>query len=105
MTAQELKKANPDIFFVKTKKFIENLSYNLVKESYIPEDDSPLPARETLNEKTRLYPLSVTAYPNVLKRMTAMEAGAWAITKCLQQHWNLSLDNFQCCLANLEMDF
>ena len=43
--------------------------------------------------------------PSVLKRMTAMEAGVWAIEKCHQQHWDLTLDNFQCCLANLEMDF
>lgn len=105
MTAQELKKSHPDVFFVKTRKFIDKPSYQLVKESYIPEDDSPFPSREQLSEKTRLYPLSITAYPNVLRRMSAMEAGAWAVTKCRQQKWELTLDNFQCCLANLEMDF
>ena len=58
MTAQEFKKNFPDAFFVKTRKFIDKPSYQLVKESYIPEDDSPFPAREQLSEKTRLYPLS-----------------------------------------------
>ena len=46
MTAQEFKKNFPDAFFVKTKKFIDKPSYQLIKESYIPEDDSPFPARE-----------------------------------------------------------
>lgn len=105
MTAQELKKYHPDVFFVKTKKFIDRPNYYLIKESYIPEDDSPFPEVKQLNENTRLYPLSITAYPGVLKRMSAMEAGAWAVTKCRQQKWELTLDNFQCCLANLEMDF
>ena len=43
MTAQELKKSHPDVFFVKTKKFIDRPNYYLIKESYIPEDDSPFP--------------------------------------------------------------
>ena len=104
MTAAELKARNPNVHFIKTKHPVERLNIALLQEAFIPDDDTPSFPNQ-INEKTRIYPLSVTAYPAVLRRMTAMEAGAWAITKCHQQHWELELDNFQCCLANLEMDF
>lgn len=105
MTSQELKENCPDVFFIKTKEFIDRPNYGILKESYIPEDDSPFPEPAQVTKNTRIYPLSITAYPGVLKHMSAMEAGAWAITKCRQQNWELTLDNFQSCLANLEMDF
>lgn len=49
--------------------------------------------------------VSVTEFPGVLSHMTAMQAGAWAVTKCLSVGWELSYDNFNSCLANLEMDY
>ncbi len=105
MTVQELKQNLPQMYFIKTKKTVTEPDYYLLKEAYIPDSDSYFPEPNEVTGRTRIFPLSVTAYPGVLKRMTAMEAGAWAFTKCKQQHWELSLDNVQCCLANLEMDF
>ena len=103
MTKEELKAKNPKINFIKTKWLVEKPDPELLKEAFIPDEDmTEFPKIET---GTRIYPLSITTYPSVLKRMTAMEAGVWAIEKCHQQHWDLTLDNFQCCLANLEMDF
>jgi hypothetical protein len=104
MTAAELRQKKPEVFFIKTKQFVSEPKLALLKEAFIPDDDVPT-FPETLTKNTRIYPLAVTEYPSVLRRMTAMEAGAWAITKCHQQKWPLELDNFQCCLANLEMDF
>ena len=104
MTVQELKARYPDVHFIKTKTPVERPNLALLKEAFIPDGDTPS-FPDNITEKTRIYPLSVTAYPAVLRRMTAMEAGAWAITKCRQQKWEAELDNFQCCLANLEMDF
>ena len=103
MTAEELRAKNPKINFIKTKSLVEKPDPELLKEAIIPDED--MPEFPKIEEGTRIYPLSITAYPSVLKRMTAMEAGAWAIEKCHQQGWDLTLDNFQCCLANLEMDF
>jgi len=104
MTAAELRQKKPEVFFIKTKHPVEEPNLDLLREAFIPDTDVPV-FPETVTKDTRIYPLSVTAYPSVLGRMTAMEAGAWAITKCHQQKWALELDNFQCCLANLEMDF
>ena len=91
------------INFIKTKQPVENPDAQLLRENFIPDDD--MKEFPVIEEGTRIYPLSVTTYPGVLTRMTAMEAGIWAMKKCRQQHWSLELDNFQCCLANLEMDF
>ena len=104
MTKAELKERYPNTHFIKTKHLVERPNLALLKEAFIPDDDTPT-FPEEITEKTRIYPLSVTAYSSVLRRMTAMEAGAWAVTKCKQQNWDLELDNFQSCLANLEMDF
>ena len=103
MTPAELKKTAPHINFIKTKFLVERPNVELLKSAFIPDED--MPEFPEIKENTRIFPLSITAYPSVLKRMTAMEAGIWAITKCRQQNWEYSLDNFQCCLANLEMDF
>ncbi|MCR5252597.1 MAG: hypothetical protein K6C98_02655 [Treponema sp.] len=103
MTAEELKKAKPNVNFIKTKVFVEKPDIELLKSSFIPDED--MPEFPKIEKGTRIYPLSITEYPSVLSRMTAMEAGAWAITKCKQENWELELENFQSCLANLEMDF
>lgn len=103
MTTAELKANYPNVYFIKTKILVEKPDPNLLKDNFIPDDD--VTRFPEIRKGMRIYPLSITAYPSVLKSMTAMEAGAWAMTKCEQQDWELSLDNFQCCLANLEMDF
>lgn len=103
MTEAELKANYPNVYFIKTKVLVEKPEPNLLKDNFIPDDD--VKSFPEIRKGMRIYPLSITAYPSVLKSMTAMEAGAWAMTKCEQQDWELSLDNFQCCLANLEMDF
>ena len=106
MTVQELKSAYPNLLFIRAKYWVEKPSYNRLKEAFLPDEDTasfPLP--EAITERTRIYPLAITQYPGVLKRMTAMEAGAWAVSKCGQQHWPVNLKNVQCCLANLEMDY
>lgn len=103
MTVAELKEIQPNVNFIKTKRFIDVPDVNLLEDAFIPDKDMPVFPK--IEKGTRIYPLSITEYPAVLKRMTAMEAGAWAITKCRQQNWTLVLENFQACLANLEMDF
>ena len=104
MNVAELKALNPNVNFIKTKYFVDKPNIQILKDAFIPDDDMKA-FPENITEKTRIYPLSVTEYPGVLKRMTAMEAGAWAISKCRQQGWDLDYDNFQCCLSNLEMDY
>ncbi len=106
MTVEKLRSVYPDLFFIRTKRWVEKPDYNQLKEAFIPdEDSSSFPLMETITSDTRIYPLSITEYPGVLKRMTAMEAGAWAISKCGEQHWPVNFKNIQCCLANLEMDY
>lgn len=103
MTAAELKEQKPYVNFIKTKVPVEKPDVELLKSAFIPDED--MPEFPKIEKNTRIYPLSIKEFPSVLSRMTAMEAGAWAITKCKMEHWELELENFQSCLANLEMDF
>lgn len=107
MTVAELHERYPNAHFIKTKNLVERPNIGLMMEAFIPDADTPeFPVNPfDHSEKTTIYPLSVTVYPGVLSRMTAMEAGAWAASKCKQQKWELSKDNIEACLANLEMDF
>ena len=102
MTVSELRLKAPKINFIKTKWVVDKPVLSLLKEAFIPDDD--MNTFPSIESGTRIYPLSITEYPSVLKRMTAMEAGVWAIEKCHSEGWAMELDNFQCCLANLEMD-
>lgn len=106
MTVQELKSIYPNLLFIRAKHWVEKPSYDSLKEAFIPDEDTTafLPP-EAITKKTRIYPLVITAYPGVLKRMTAMEAGAWAVSKCEKEHWQVNFKNVQCCLANLEMEY
>lgn len=104
MTVQELKERFPDTHFIKTKSYIEKPDIGLMEMEFIPdEDSSEFP--EIIPGRTKICPLSVTSFPAVLRRMTAMEAGAWAVSKCRQQGWNTDKDDIECCLSNLEMEF
>ena len=100
--ATELKEKYPNMNFIKTKVFVEKQNLELLKNAFIPDED--MPDFPEFYDGIRILPFSITEYPSVLNRMTAMEAGSWAISKCKEQKWELNLDNFQCCLANLEMD-
>jgi len=99
-----LKSRYPRTHFIKTKSYIEKPDVALMQREFIPDSDTPA-FPEIIMGKSKCYPLSVTSFPGVLKRMTALEAGAWAITKCQEQNWQVDKDNIECCLSNLEMDF
>ena len=102
MTVAELKEIQPNVNFIKTKRFIDVPDVKLLEDAFIPDEDMPVFPK--IEKGTRIYPLSITEYPAVLTKMTAMEAGVWAIEKCHEQEWDFELENFQCCLSNLEMD-
>ncbi|MDE5898760.1 MAG: hypothetical protein K2H09_05795 [Treponemataceae bacterium] len=104
MTVAELKALFPNTHFIKTKTHIDRPVIALMQQEFIPDADTPeFPGLDI--GTSRLYPLSITAYPAVLASMTAMEAGAWAVGKCIREHWEITKDNIESCLANLEMDF
>lgn len=108
MTVDEIRQKRTPTFFIKTKSFIEFNDIRIMRKEFIPDSDMPeFPpiSDEAPVESYRIYPLSVTEFPGVLSHMTAMQAGAWAVTKCLSVGWELSYDNFNSCLANLEMDY
>ena len=100
MTKEEFTKTCPNLVFVKTKKHIDSQG-KLRNENFIFDDDTPT----LVKNATVIMPLSITDFPGVLKSMTAMEAGIWAVSKCNQQKWEITRDNVDSCLANLEMDF
>lgn len=92
---------NSDIVsFCKVGKPITKENFTSEFQKYfIPDQDAP-----EIASNTAWIPLSVTDYPSVLKSTTANQAGYWAIQKCKKEGWNITLDNIECCLTNLEMD-
>lgn len=86
------------VSFCKVNKKInkENIDTDF-REAFIPDEDTP-----QLVPGVLWIPLNVQSFPNVLKSMTANQAGYWAIRKCIQQGWPIT--DWECCLANLEMD-
>lgn len=86
--------------FCKVNKTItkENLKADF-KSSFIADPDTP--ALGT-GAKILWIPLCITIYPKVLASMTANQAGYYALKKCREQRWPHS--DYDCCLANLEMD-
>ena len=94
------KKDYPNLAFVKSKIRIEEQG-GMKDENFIFDDDTPT----LVKNATTVMPLSITDFPGVLKSMSAMEAGVWAVTKCQEQGWEITRDNIESCLSNLEMDF
>ena len=100
MNMDEFRLEYPNLVFVKSRSHIENEN-ELRDENFIFDDDTPT----LVKNATTVMPLSVTDFPRVLKSITAMEAGVWAVSKCREQKWEISRENIDSCLANLEMDF
>ena len=100
MNMDEFRLEYQNLVFVKSRSHIENEN-ELRDENFIFDDDTPT----LVKNATTVMPLSVTDFPGVLKSMTAMEAGVWAVSKCREQKWEISRENIDSCLANLEMDF
>ncbi len=91
---------NPEkkVSFCKVKKKINEENFKTdFNDAVIIDDDTPKGSPEML-----WIPLEVSSFPNVLKSMTANQAGYWAIRKCKQQGWPIT--DWECCLSNLEMD-
>lgn len=86
------------VSFCKVKKQITEENFKTdFNDAIILDDDTPKACPEML-----WIPLEVKHFPNVLKSMTANQAGYWAIRKCKQQGWPIT--DWKCCLINLEMD-
>lgn len=103
MTKEEYRTRFPETFFIKTRLTLDNPTMDEIRENFIPDEDQP--EFPEITERTRLCLLSLTSYPGVLGRNTALEAGLWAMSKCENQHWDVTTANIRACLANLEMDF
>ena len=67
------------------------------ESSFIADADTP-----KSGTKIHWIPLCINTYPKVLASMTANQAGYYALKKCNEQHWPYT--DYECCLANLEMD-
>ena len=92
------------VYFIRTRTDVNVPSLEILRKEFIPEDDQP-EFPKIINDDTRIYPFSEKSFPGILSSMTATEAGKWAIQKCKSENWELSKDNIECCLSNLEMDF
>lgn len=100
MTKEEFTQKYPTLVFVKTKSRVE-AGEGLRDDNFIFADNTPALVKDV----SVIMPLNVADFPCVLRSMTAMEAGMWAVGKCLRQGWEVSGETIESCLANLEMDF
>ena len=100
MTKKEFTQKYPTLVFVKTKSRVE-AGEELRDDNFIFDDDTPALVKGV----SVIMSLSIADFPGILKSMTAMEAGMWAVEKCFQQGWEVGRETIETCLANLEMDF
>lgn len=104
MTAEEFRARYPRTHFIRTKSYIDRPDVELMRREFVPDMDTP-EFPEIIVGRSKCYPLSETSFPNVLRCMSALEAGAWAVSKCFEQGWQICKGNIEACLANLDMDF
>ena len=88
-------------WFVKTIKHVSTEEELNNRENLIFEENSPT----EMIGIAKVCPLAQEDFPTVLQRMTAMDAGNWAVEKCHQQGWEVNKDNIGACLCNLEIDY
>lgn len=92
MTVENARIEYPSVYFIRTKQKVWKPNEELLKSAFISESDqNEFP--EIIEGKTRIYPLAESSFPEVLRRMTATQASSWAISKCRQQKWEVSIDN------------
>lgn len=86
------------VSFCKVSKIITEENFKTdFKSSFIADQDTP-----DASSKVHWIPLCITTYPKILASMTANQAGYYAFKKCNEQKWPCT--DYDCCLANLEMD-
>jgi len=103
----ELRRLMPYLRFLKVRT-----NENGEPTTYFPQVDTPQfqdnqtfihPTNKTEMKEQDIY-LSITTYPNTLKMMTAMEAGAYALRKCLKENKPITEFHLLAAIAHLEME-
>lgn len=102
MTIEQMKKQYPKLFFIKTSDNIPVPDYHLMKSKFIPDFDTK--ECPPLQIGMELYPISKRIYPAICAVLTSMQAGAYAVTVCNRENWELTKENLECAWGNLESD-
>lgn len=104
---EELRRLIPYLRFLKVRTNEKGFP-----TTYFPQVDTPNfqegqtfihPTNKTEMKEQDIY-LSITTYPNTLKMMTAMEAGAYALRKCLKENKPITEFHLLAAIAHLEME-
>jgi hypothetical protein len=104
---EQLQRKLPYIRFLKVRTNSEGEAVTYFEQpdtpQFHPGETFVNPLSGTVYEMADIH-LSMESYPRVLSSMTAMEAGAWALNKCLKEKWEVTVFNLKAALTNLEME-
>lgn len=100
---EKLVKIMPNVRFLKVRDYD---STTFFKQPDTPEFE---PGQAFLHPNGNRYGvrdilLSMKSFPKVLASMTAMEAGAYALDRCLREKWEVTENNLRVVLVQLEME-
>lgn len=97
-----MEKGSGTLIFMKTRDYVDSNEKLHEKGMQIPDEDTP---HITDWENVYVMPFSVKSFPKVFSRMTASKAGEYALAVCKREKWDITKENLESCLAQLEMDF
>lgn len=97
-----MKKGSGTLIFMKTRDYVDTNEKLHEKGMMILDEDTP---HITDWENVYVMPFSVKSFPKVFSRMTASKAGEYAMAVCKREKWDITKDNLEACLAQLEMEF
>jgi hypothetical protein len=104
---EDLRKKLPYVRFLKVRTNSEGEAVSYFNQpdtpQFLPGETFVNPTDGTTLQQADIH-LSVDSYPKILSSMTALEAGAWALNKCLREGWEVSVENLKAALSNLEME-
>lgn len=101
---ESLRKILPYVRFLKVKDYESTTFFKQHDTPDLDPDQTFYNPRDGKTYKVHDILLSMKSFPRVLASMTAMEAGAYALDRCLREKWPVTEDKLRSVLAQLEMD-
>ncbi|TAH52355.1 MAG: hypothetical protein EWM51_08775 [Treponema sp.] len=94
----------PYVRFLKVKDYESTTYFEQCDTPKFEPDQTFYNSLDGKTYKVLTILLSMKSFPRVLASMTAMEAGAYALDRCLREKWTVTEDNLRSVLVHLEME-
>lgn len=94
----------PNVRFLKVRDYGSTTFFKQFDTPNFEPDQTFYNPRDGKTYGVRDILLSMKSFPRVLASMTAMEAGAYALDRCLKEKWDVTENSLRSVLSNLEME-